>query len=143
MKTKGLLLLLLISGFLSSSLIAQSPVEKEPRTFEIQEGDTTYTMKRYVMVFLMRGDKAMEFSEKELEELQAGHMANMSKMEEAGKLVVAGPFGDDTEFRGILIMDTETIEEAREMVEMDPAIKAGRMRAEFHPWWGAVGTTLK
>lgn len=85
----------------------------------------------------------MEFSDKELEELQAGHMANMGKMEEAGKLIVAGPFGDDTEYRGILILDTETIEEAKKMVEMDPAIKAGRMRAEYHPWWGAVGTTLK
>ncbi len=124
------------------SLQAQS-IKSEPRTFEYTEGDTTYTMKRYVMVFLMRGDKALEYSDKELEELQAGHMANMAEMEEAGKLIMAGPFGDDTEYRGILIMDTETLDEAKEMVEKDPAIKAGRLKADYHPWWGAVGTTLK
>ncbi len=143
MKTSHFLFAILLSGFISTSLNAQSPVEKEPRTFEYQEGDTTYFMKRYVMVFLMRGDKAMEYSEKELEEIQAGHMANLSKMEKSGELVMAGPFGDDTEFRGILIMDTETIEEAQELVEIDPAIQAGRLKAEYHPWWGAVGTALR
>ena len=127
-------------------LQAQSPNEekaKEPRTFEMTEGDTTYVMKRYVMVFLMRGESAFDYSDKELEELQAGHMANMDKMAESGILQVAGPFGDDTEFRGILIMDSETIEDAKVLVEQDPAIKAGRLKAEYHTWWGAVGTTLK
>lgn len=140
---KGLLLALLFCGFASGSLYAQADTEKEPRTFEYEEGDTTYLMKRYVMVFLMRGDQATEYSEEELKEIQAGHMENMAKIDEAGKLMIAGPFGDDGDHRGILIIDTETIEEAKEMVETDPAIIAGRLRAEYHTWWGAVGTSLK
>jgi len=122
---------------------SQSPLDKEPRTFEMQEGDTTYTMKRYVMVLLKRGEKAAEFSEAELVDLQAAHMENIGKMDATGKLMVAGPFGDDTDLRGIFILDVESIDEAKALVEIDPMIEAGRLTAEYHPWWGAVGTTLK
>lgn len=113
------------------------------RHFRIEEGDTSFMMKRYVFVFLLRGYQAEDYSKEELAEIQDGHMKNMDKMAEQGKLLVAGPFGDDGEKRGILIMDCATLEEAEELVNNDPAIKAGRLRAEMHFWWGAVGTTLK
>lgn len=131
--------------FFGTAVQAQSAAdtEPEPREFEMQEGDTTYIMRRYVMVFLMRGDKAQEFSPEELEEIQAGHMANMDRLIEEGKLLVAGPFGDDTEYRGIFIMDCENVEEAEALVASDPAIIAGRLRAECHPWWTAKGSVIK
>lgn len=138
---------LLFSGLLLSTPNWAAAQDKEqaetPRTFEYQEGDSTYTMKQYIMVLLRRGDKALDYSALELEKLQAGHMENMNRLAEMGKLIVAGPFGDDGDLRGILIMDCATVEEAKELVATDPAVKAGRLRGEFHPWWGAVGTTLK
>lgn len=128
-----------------TKLVAQndSVPAKEPRDFVMTEGDTTYTMRRYIMVFLMRGDRATTYSKEELEKIQAGHMGNINRLAAEGKILVAGPFGDDTDFRGIFIMDCETIEEAEELVGTDPAVKAGRLRAEYHPWWTARGTVIK
>lgn len=137
------LLLILCMLCLCQSVQAQASLEEEPRTFEMQQGDSTITMKRYVMVLLHSGDQASTFSEAELEELQAAHMTNINKMDDSGKLMVAGPFGDDTELRGIFVLDVATIEEAKALVEIDPMIVAGRLTTEYHPWWAAVGTTFK
>lgn len=114
-----------------------------PREFEVTEGDTTFIMKQYVFAMYIRGDRSQEFSKTELEEIQKGHLANINKHAEAGKIIAAGPFGDDGEWRGILIFDVETMEEAEEILKQDPAVIAGRLRYELHPWWGAKGTVLK
>ena len=135
-------MVLFLIVFAGTSLQAQTEMKEEPREFEMQEGDTTYVMKRYVMVFLWRGEKAAEFSEKELEELQAAHLANINRLAEEGIVAVAGPYGDDTELRGMFILDVGSVEEAKVHVDTDPMIKAGRLRAEYHTWWGAKGTKL-
>lgn len=134
----------LLTGFLFLGIGAQAQTEAQetPREFEMQEGDTTYVMKRYVMVFLMRGDQAETFTEQELEELQAAHLENINRLAEEGIVAVAGPYGEDTELRGMFILDVGSIEEAKKHVDTDPMIKVGRLRAEYHTWWGAKGTTL-
>ncbi|MFN8396360.1 MAG: YciI family protein [Bacteroidia bacterium] len=93
-------------------------------------------------MLLQRGKKSTS-SKEELEKIQAGHMENIGKLAKAGKLLVAGPMGDDTDLRGIFILDCETIEEAKALVDTDPAVKAGRLRPEYHPWWTARGTVIK
>ena len=142
---KIILLLLLFSGSLFSVVVAQGDKAKtpEPREFEMKEGDTTYTMRRYVMVMLYRGKKANKIPKDQLDKIQAGHMANISKLAADGKLLVAGPMGDDTDLRGIFILDCESVEEAKTLVDTDPAVIAGRLRAEYHPWWTARGTVIK
>ena len=134
------LTLLLVSG---SAAILHAQTPSNPREFEMKEGDTTYVMKQYILVMLLRGEKATTFSEAELKEIQVGHMANILRLSELGKLQVAGPMGDDTDLRGLFFMDCESVEEARALVETDPAIKAGRLKAEYHPWWTAKGNTFK
>nr|MCU0402635.1 hypothetical protein [Algoriphagus sp.] len=53
-------------------------------------------MKKYVMAFLLRGDRVAEYSPEQRSEIQAGHMVNIGKMADMGKLIVAGPFfGND------------------------------------------------
>lgn len=137
---KSFLTLLFSAIFIS---LAQAQTAANPREFEMKEGDTVYVMKQYIMVLLKRGDRAGEFTEAQLEELQAGHMANINRLSEIGKLVVAGPFGDDTALRGIFILDCESVQEATDLVNTDPMIQAGRLEAEYHPWWTAKGTVFK
>ena len=94
-------------------------------------------MKVYVMAFLKRGPNRSQDSV-EAARLQAAHMANIDRMAEEGSLVLAGPFMDDGELRGIYVFNVSTVEEARALTATDPAIKAGRLAMELHPWYGSA-----
>jgi uncharacterized protein YciI len=98
-----------------------------------------YEMTTYVVGLLFRGPKWTPESTPETQKIQEGHMANIRKMAAAGKLAVAGPFSDDGDLRGIFIFQNATVEEARALADQDPAIQAGRLRLELHPWFAAKG----
>jgi len=100
-------------------------------------GADDYGMKQYVIAFLKAGKVKSESQEK-AQELQLEHLRNITKMAEEGVLVLAGPFLDDTEIRGIYIFDVKTVEEAQRLTETDPAIKAGVLEMELHPWYGSA-----
>lgn len=96
-----------------------------------------YGMRKYVMAFLKAGPNRNQDSATAAQ-LQAAHMANIVRMAENGDLVLAGPFMDKGEVRGIYIFNVESIEKAKELTETDPAIKAGRLVMELHPWYGSA-----
>ena len=100
-------------------------------------GADEYGMHQYVMAFLKAGPNRNQDSTQAVE-LQRAHRANINRMAKEGKLVLAGPFMDDGELRGIYIFDVKTIEEAKELTKTDPAIKAGRLVMEMHPWYGSA-----
>jgi uncharacterized protein YciI len=75
--------------------------------------------------------------------IQEGHMANINRLYKAGKLKVAGPFGDEGEWKGIFIFDCASKQEVEELLKTDPAVMAGRLNYEIHPWWTAsVGSFI-
>lgn len=94
-------------------------------------------MKVYVMAFLKKGSNRSQDST-EAARLQAAHMANIQRMAEEGSLVLAGPFMDDGDLRGIYVFNVSTVDSARALTETDPAIKAGRLAMELHPWYGSA-----
>ena len=98
-------------------------------------------MKEYFFVMLKRGPNRTNDSVT-ANNLQKGHMANIQKMANDGHLAIAGPFGDDGNWRGIFIFKTKTIEETKKLVEQDPMIKAGWLTYEIHPWWTMKGAKL-
>ncbi len=100
-------------------------------------GADEYGMHKYVMAFLKKGPNRNQ-EKNEAEELQRAHMDNINKLAEQGRLVLAGPFLDDGDIRGVYIFDVETIEEAEKLTATDPAIKAGRLIMELHPWYGSA-----
>ena len=102
-----------------------------------KNGADEYGMKRYVMAFLKRGPNR-DMSKEEANKLQAAHLANIGKLAEAGKLVLAGPFFGDGDLRGIYIFDVETVEEAEALTNTDPAIQAGSLVMELIPWYGSA-----
>jgi len=88
----------------------------------------------YYFVLLTRGPEWTAEKTPATEKIQAAHLANITKLHDAGKLVLAGPFTDDGNWRGIFIFKTSSIEEAKSLVENDPAVQAGRLTYEIHPW---------
>lgn len=104
-------------------------------------GADDYGMKKYVIAFLKRGPNR-DRSKEESDRLQRAHMENISKLAEEGTLVLAGPFLDDGVLRGIYIFDVETIEEAEALTKTDPAVQAGSLIMELHPWYGSAATSL-
>jgi uncharacterized protein len=66
--------------------------------------------------------------------LQAQHIAHLTAMGRAGRLVIAGPLLDDGTIRGLLVYKAASLDEAKAWAEADPAVKAGRLKVEMHPW---------
>lgn len=93
-------------------------------------------MKTYIFAMLKRGKT--KFDDSKRQELINGHLKNIGRLADEGKLILAGPFMDDQDWRGIYIFDVKTVAEAEKLVETDPAIKAGVFEVELHPWYGSA-----
>ncbi|MGE0089692.1 MAG: YciI family protein [Bacteroidales bacterium] len=100
-----------------------------------------YGMKQYVIAFLKRGPNPPKDSV-EAANLQKAHLENIIRLADEGKLILAGPFMDNDDVRGIYIFDVTTIEEARKLTESDPAIQAGTIVMELKPWYGSAALLL-
>ena len=94
-------------------------------------------IKQYWFVMLIKGDNRTQDSATAAK-IQEGHMANINRLYYEGKLKVAGPFGDDGDWLGIFIFDCTTKEEVVQLLKTDPAIAAGRLAYDIHPWWTAA-----
>ncbi len=135
--------LLTTSLWFSQAALAQEKSEPQPaakpttesqKAPEIPEGMTVY-----YMGLLSRGPKWTPEKTAETNRIQEEHMAHIRSMGESGKLVIAGPFLDGGQLRGIFVFKVSTLEEAKAMAEADPAVKAGRLQVEIHPWMVAKG----
>jgi len=86
------------------------------------------------LAFLTRGETWTPEKTPATEEIQKGHMANINRLAEMKKLVAAGPFGDDGRLRGIFVFRVGSLEEAKTLTATDPAVQAGRLAMDIHPW---------
>jgi uncharacterized protein YciI len=101
-------------------------------------GADEYGMKEYVFCILKKGSNTTA-SKEERAKLFEGHMANINKLAKEGKLVVAGPFmQNDRNYSGIFIFNVATVDEARKLVESDPAVKAKIFEVELTPWYSSA-----
>jgi uncharacterized protein len=105
-------------------------------------GPGGFEMTTYYVGFLYKGAKWTPEQTAETRKLQEEHMANIQKMAAEGKLVIAGPFMDSGDLRGLYVFRAASAEEAKALVESDPAVKAGRLRFELHPWFAAKNITV-
>ncbi|MFL6373272.1 MAG: YciI family protein [Pyrinomonadaceae bacterium] len=102
-------------------------------------GADKYGMKSYVLVILKTGPRDAEVKGKDRDDLFAAHMANIRRLASEGKLVLAGPFGQNGEtFRGLFIFNTASLAEAKAWVATDPTVKAGVLVPDFVPWYGTA-----
>jgi len=100
-----------------------------------------FEFERFQLVVLMRAPTWKQLPDAEGEALQASHIAHLTRMGEAGKAMVCGPFGDqrDPTWRGACLYRVGTPDEARALAEEDPAVKAGQLRVEVVTWAVAKG----
>jgi len=126
--------LLLILPLLTACAFAQDvkPAAEKP-----------FQMDHYVMVFLYRAPNRPNIPEAESNKIQEGHMGNIQHMAKIGKLLLAGPFEDNGDLRGLFLFKPGvSIDEVKKLVDADPAVKAGRLRYEIHPWFAAKGIQI-
>jgi len=67
-----------------------------------------------------------------------GHFANIERLAKEGKLVVAGPFGGKSDWRGMFVFAVGTVEEAQKLTETDPVLQSGEMVADYHPLYATA-----
>lgn len=101
-------------------------------------GADDYGMKMYVMVILKTGTNNEQDKAKR-DTLFAGHMRNIRRMADIGKLVVAGPLSANEEtYRGIFILDVKTFEEAASLLESDPTVTEKIFEPLYFKWYGSA-----
>src|SRR5690606_32458864 len=124
---------LIITMLISNLAFGQSNKEKDTtvanpnfdKALAEKLGADDYGMKSYFLVILKTGtnkttDKSL------ISESFRGHMSNINRLANEGKLIVAGPLGkNENNYRGIFILDNiKSMEEANNLLMTDPAIKS-------------------
>lgn len=135
MKVLYSLLLILILGAAANG---QSTNQNYDSTLAKKYGADQYGMKGYILVILKTGTN--KTTDKDfISGCFAGHMKNIKRLVELGKLIVAGPLGkNDKTYRGIFILNITSLDEAKELLQTDPAIKENLLEAELYNWYGSA-----
>lgn len=141
--TRAAIVLTLLATLGASSVRAEDAPASEAPTYDAalaaKLGGDEYGMKKYVLAILKTGPKDAEIKDQARADIFTGHMQNIGKLADEGKLAVAGPFRkNDQNMRGLFILNVETVEEAAKLVDTDPAVHAGVFVVELTPWYGSA-----
>jgi uncharacterized protein YciI len=106
-------------------------------------GADQYGMRPYVLALLMTGPMDAEIRDPEARgAIFAGHFANMQRLTDEGRLILAGPLGGENGRRGLFLFRTGSVEEARLWAMSDPAVEAGIFTIQVSTWYGSASLLL-
>jgi uncharacterized protein YciI len=98
-------------------------------------GADEYGMKEYVMVILSTGQSKIG-DQNEWNKTIAAHRKNIGDWTTEGKIVFAGPFMQDNDLQEVYILQVKSLDEAKKLIDTDPAVDAGIYSVEYHLWYG-------
>jgi uncharacterized protein YciI len=120
------------------SVLAQTEISVYDSVLAKRLGADEYGMKSYVLVILKTGSNNLGPGALR-DSLFAGHLKNINRLADAGKLIIAGPMGDnENSYRGIFILNGVTISEAQELLKTDPVIKENVLGTDLYTWYGSA-----
>jgi uncharacterized protein YciI len=91
----------------------------------------TDDINRYYLVKLVKGPDWKPGLSFDLLALQFRHMRNLWRLRRAKKAVLSAPLADHGEIRGIVILKAANQEEAKVLIQSDPAVQARRLSYEI------------
>jgi len=105
----------------------------------IQKAWSTTDLEPLFFGFLVKGPKWSAEKTPESARIQQEHMGHLEAMWKAGHLLIAGPMGEDGHVRGLVVYRAKDVVEAVAWASADPAVRAGRLAVDMHPWHVARG----
>lgn len=133
----------LAAAFLMQPALAQSDPAPPQYDAELAKslGGNDNGMRSYVLVILKTGPNKVPEGPARTKMFE-GHFANMQRLAAEKKLAFAGPLDGVEGRRGIFIMATGDIDQAKANVATDPVIVNGEMVAEYHKLFGSAALMM-
>lgn len=128
-------------ALLCGPALAQQPPAGYDAELAARTGADDRGMRGYVLVVLKTGPNRMPDGP-ERDAMFRGHFANIHRLAEEGKLVLAGPFDGVDGWRGLFVFAVKDIDEARQLAATDPVLATGEMVAEYHRYYGSAALML-
>jgi len=102
-------------------------------------GGDEYGMKSYFLVILKTGTNTTKDQDL-ISKSYRRHLDNINRLVDEKKLILVGPLGkNEQNYRGIFILDgMESIEEVKDVLQTDLAIKNDLLDYEIFPWYGSA-----
>lgn len=103
----------------------------------------------YCWGFLNTHPERATIPDERAQEIQKGHLEHMGRMAAAGRLLAAGPLAEPGALRGLLVYNCDSVAQAEEWTNLDPAVVNKRLSVEMYRWmnnavWGEpLATKLK
>jgi uncharacterized protein YciI len=96
-------------------------------------------MKSYFLVILKTGTNTTKDQDL-ISKSYRRHLDNINRLVDEKKLILVGPLGkNEQNYRGIFILDgMESLEEAKEVLQTDLAIRNDLLDYEIFPWYGSA-----
>jgi uncharacterized protein YciI len=125
----------MVPMLLATVLLGASP----PPATQTAPAHPPVQMVTYYMGFLKKGPTWTPAETPEIKALQDAHLANIRKLAATGELLLAGPFTDGGDLRGLFLFQVDSLEKAKALCDTDPMVQAGRLVVDLHPWMGPKG----
>jgi uncharacterized protein YciI len=99
-------------------------------------------LEAFELVLLRRPASPSDYPDEELDRIQREHLAYYAGLRAAGQVVTNGPVVEqpDPSLRGLGFYRTGSLDQARQLAEDDPAVRAGRLAVEIMTWYCPSGT---